>query len=158
VYLRIGMMEPPHGESLAERFEVLAALREEGLIRHLGLSNVDTAHLTEARAIAPVVAVQNYFHIARRDDVALLEACEEDSIAFVPFFPLGGGRSDLNDPRLTRVAARHGATVSQIALTWLLALSPVTLAIPGTGSLAHLEENVAAGSIVLTTEDLADLA
>jgi pyridoxine 4-dehydrogenase len=158
VYLRIGMMEPPHGESLAERFEVLAALREEGLIRHLGLSNVDTAHLTEARAIAPVVAVQNYFHIARRDDVALLDACEEDSIAFVPFFPLGGGRSDLNDPRLTGVAARHGATVSQIALAWLLALSPVTLAIPGTGSLAHLEENVAAGSIALTPEDLADLA
>ena len=158
VYLRIGMMEPPHGESLAEQFEVLAALREEGLIRHLGLSNVDTAHLTEARAIAPVVAVQNYFHIARRDDMALLDACEEDNIAFVPFFPLGGGRSDLNDPRLTRVAARHSATVSQIALTWLLALSPVTLAIPGTGSLAHLEENVAAGSIALTPEDLADLA
>jgi aryl-alcohol dehydrogenase-like predicted oxidoreductase len=158
VYLRIGMMEPPHGESLAERFEVLAAMREEGLIRHLGLSNVDTTHLTEARTIAPVVAIQNHFHIARRDDVAVLDACAANGIAFAPFFPLGGGRSDLNDNRLARVAARHGATVSQIALAWLLALSPVTLAIPGTGSLAHLEENIAAGSITLTPEDLADLA
>jgi aryl-alcohol dehydrogenase-like predicted oxidoreductase len=157
VYLRIGMMEPPHGESLAERFEALAAMREEGLIRHLGLSNVDTTHLAEARTIAPVVAVQNYFHFAGRDDVAVLDACMADGIAYVPFFPLGGGRSDLNDRRLARIAARHGATVSQIALAWLLALSPVTLAIPGTGSLAHLEENIAAGSIVLTSEDLADL-
>jgi aryl-alcohol dehydrogenase-like predicted oxidoreductase len=157
VYLRIGMMAPPHGESLAERFEVLAALREEGLIRHLGLSNVDTAHLAEARAIAPVVAIQNQFHIARRENVAMLNACAEKGIAFVPFFPLGGGRSDHNDTRLGRVAARHGATVSQIALAWLLALSPVTVAIPGTGSLVHLEENIAAGSITLTPEDLADL-
>lgn len=160
VYLRIGLgfMEVPHGESLAERFEVLAALREEGLIRHLGLSNVDTAHLTEARTIAPVVAVQNHFHIARRDEVAVLDACTANGIAFAPFVPLGGGRTDLNDERLARVAARHDATVSQIALAWLLALSPVTLAIPGTGSLAHLEENIAAGSITLTPEDLADLA
>jgi pyridoxine 4-dehydrogenase len=157
VYLRIGVMEPPHGEFLAERFEVLAAMREQGLIRHLGLSNVDPTHLTEARAIAPVVAIQNHFHIARRDDVAVLDACAADGIAFAPFFPLGGGWSDLNDNRLGKVAARHGATVSQIALAWLLALSPVTLAIPGTGSLAHLEENIAAGSITLTPEDLADL-
>ena len=157
VYLRIGMMGPPHGESLAERFESLAAMREEGLIRHLGLSNVDTTHLAEARAIAPVVAVQNHFHIARRDDVAVLDVCAENGIAFVPFFPLGGGRSDLNDPRLASVAARHGASVSQIALVWLLALSPVTLAIPGTASLVHLEENIAASSITLTPEDLADL-
>jgi pyridoxine 4-dehydrogenase len=157
VYLRIGLMGPPHGESLAERFEALAAMREEGLIRHLGLSNVDTTHLAEASAIAPVVAVQNHFYIARRDDVAMLNVCAENGIAFVPFFPLGGGRSDLNYTRLARVATRHEATVSQIALAWLLALSPVTLAIPGTGSLVHLEENIAAGSITLTPEDLADL-
>ena len=157
VYLRIGIMEPPHGESLVERFEALAALREEGLIRHLGLSNVDTTHLAEARAIAPVMAVQNHFHIARRDDVAVLDACAANDIAFAPFFPLGGGRSALNDIHLARVAARHGATASQIALAWLLALSPVTLAIPGTGSLVHLEENIAASSISLTAEDLADL-
>jgi aryl-alcohol dehydrogenase-like predicted oxidoreductase len=157
VYLRIGAMTPPHGESLAERFEVLAALREEGLIRHLGISNVDTAHLAEARAIAPVAAVQNQFHAAQRDDADVLAACEDSGIAFVPFFPVGGGR-DLDDQRLAKVAARHRATVSQIGLAWLLASSPVTLAIPGTGSLSHLEENMATAAITLTEEDLADLA
>jgi aryl-alcohol dehydrogenase-like predicted oxidoreductase len=157
VYLRIGMMGPTHGESLTERFEMLAGLREEGLIRHLGLSNVDTAHLAEARTIAPVVAVQNHFHIAQQGDVAVLDACTADGTAFAPFFPLGGGRTDLSDAGLARVAARHGATVSQIALAWLLALSPITLAIPGTGSLGHLEENIAAGSITLSADDLADL-
>jgi aryl-alcohol dehydrogenase-like predicted oxidoreductase len=157
VYLRIGTMEPPHGESLAERFEVLAALREEGLIRHLGISNVDAAHLAEARTIAPVAAVQNNFHIANRDETAVLEACTQAGIAFVPFFPLGGGRADINDPGVVKVAERHGATAHQIALAWLLSLSPVTLAIPGTGSVAHLEENLTARSITLTDDDLADL-
>ena len=157
VYLRIGRMEVPHGESVAERFEALARLREQGLIRHLGLSNVNLAHLEEASAIAPVVAVQNNFHVAKRDDAALLDACATRGIAFAPFFPLGGGGTDINDPRVAKVAARHGATPPQIALAWLLAISPATLAIPGTGSLAHLEENMAAGSIALTDEDLAEL-
>ncbi|MEU5571444.1 aldo/keto reductase [Streptomyces coeruleorubidus] len=157
VYLRIGRMTLPHGESIATRFEALAALREEGLIRHLGLSNVDAGHLAEAQAIAPVAAVQNHFHAGRRDDTDLLGACEEAGIAFVPFFPLGGGR-DLDDERLVKVAARHRTTVSRIGLAWLLASSPVTLAIPGTGSLSHLEENTAAAAITLTEEDLADLA
>lgn len=158
VYLRIGSLGPPPGESVAARFEVLATLREEGLIRHLGLSNVGTDHLAEARAIAPVVAVQNHFHAERREDTKVLTACEEAGIAYVPFFPLGGGLSDLTGDGLHRVAERHGATVPQIALAWLLASSPVTLAIPGTGSLAHLEENTAAGSITLTPEDLSELA
>lgn len=157
VYLRIGLMDVPHGESVAARFEALAAMREEGLIRHLGLSNVDAAHLAEARGIAPVAAVQNHFHAARRDDTEVLTACEEAGIAFVPYFPLGGGMSDLSDDRMARVADRHGATLPQIALAWLLASSPVALAIPGTGSLSHLEENTAAGSIALTREDLSDL-
>lgn len=157
VYLRIGAMSPPHGESLAARFEALAALREEGLIRHLGISNVDADHLAEARAIAPVAAVQNQYHATQRDDADLLAACEEAGIAFVPFFPMGGGRG-LDDERLARVAGRHGATVAQIGLAWLLASSPGTLAIPGTGSLAHLEENMTAASITLTAEDLAELA
>ncbi|MGW3495227.1 oxidoreductase [Streptomyces sp. NPDC001020] len=158
VYLRVGGLGgPPHGESVAERFEALAALREEGLIRHLGLSNVDADHLAQARAIAPVAAVQNDFHAGKRDDTHLLAVCERAGIAFVPFFPLGGGVSDLSSDRMTKVADRHGATVPQIALAWLLASSPVTLAIPGTGSLAHLEENIAAGSIALTREDLAEL-
>jgi aryl-alcohol dehydrogenase-like predicted oxidoreductase len=158
VYLRIGRMEVPHGESVAERFEALARLREEGLIRHLGLSNVDLAQLEEASTIAPVVAVQNSFHVAQRDDTALLDACTSRGIAFAPFFPLGGGFTDINDPRLAKLAARHGATPAQIALAWLLAISPVTLAIPGTGSVAHLEENMAAGSIALSDEDLAELS
>ncbi|MDX2549129.1 aldo/keto reductase [Streptomyces sp. WI04-05B] len=156
VYLRIGRMTPPQGESLAERFEALAALRKEGLIRHLGLSNIDTAHLAEAREIAPVVAVQNQFHAAKRDDMQLLAACERAGIAFVPFFPMGGGR-ELDDERLAKVAARHGVTVSQTGLAWLLTSSPVTLAIPGTGSLSHLEENMAVAGITLSEEDLADL-
>lgn len=158
VYLRIGVKWPPHGESLAERFEALAALREEGLIRHLGISNVDINHLTEARAIAPVAAVQNHFHISNRNDANLLGVCTIDGIAFSPFFPLGGGAIEIDDGRLTRIAARHGTTPAQIALAWLLELSPVMLAIPGTGSIAHLEENIAAGSIRLTEADHAELA
>ena len=158
VYLRIGAMTVPHGESLAARFEALAALREAGLIRHLGLSNIDLDHLAEARAIAPVVAVQNNFHIAKRGDMALLHACQEAGIAFIPYGPIGSGRDEIGADRLAKIATRHGATPSQIALAWLLALSPVALAIPGTGSIVHLEENVAAAKIALTQRDLDDLA
>jgi aryl-alcohol dehydrogenase-like predicted oxidoreductase len=157
VYLRVGGMNPPGGESIAERFAVLARLREEGLIRHLGVSNIDTVQLAEARAIAPVAAVQNHFHVQHRGDGELLTMCAEAGIAFVPFFPLGGGASPIEAVRLEKAAARHSATVPQIALAWMLATSPVMLAIPGTGSLDHLEENMAAGGITLTDEDLADL-
>ncbi|MBC8989439.1 aldo/keto reductase [Micromonospora chalcea] len=158
VYLRVGQMQPPHGESIAAQFETLAAMRDEGIITHLGLSNVDTEHLAEARTIAPVVAVQNHFHAGKQDDTAVLKACEEAGIAFVPFFPLGGGADNAAD-RLAEVAARrHDATTAQIALAWLLASSPVTLAIPGTGTLAHLEENMAAATITLTPADLDLLA
>lgn len=158
VYLRIGDMAPPRGQSLAERFEALARLREEGLIRHLGISNVRIEHLSEARSIAPVAAVQNHFHVGNRGDDDLQQACAAAGIAFCPFFPLGGGAMQIDDGRLSRVAARHDATPAQIALAWLLRFSPVMLAIPGTGSVAHLEENVAAGDIDLTEEDQADLA
>jgi pyridoxine 4-dehydrogenase len=157
VYLPIGTMEPPRGESVADRFETLAGMREEGLIRHLGLSNIDTGHLAEARAIAPVAAVQNHFHVGKRDDAELLTACEEAGIAFAPFYPLAGGNSDLAGDRMAKVAERHGATVPQIALAWLLTSSPVTLAIPGTGSPTHLAENMAAGPVTLTPEDPSDL-
>jgi aryl-alcohol dehydrogenase-like predicted oxidoreductase len=109
------------------------------------------------RAIAPVAAVQNGFHIARRHEAAVLDACAQNGIAFVPFGPIGSGRADITSDHVATVATRHGATVSQIALAWLLALSPVTLAIPGTGSIAHLEENMAGRSIALTADDLAEL-
>lgn len=142
VYLRIGAADIPHQESVSSRFEVLAALREEGLIRHLGISNVTIDHLGEAQRIAPVVAVQNDFHAAKRDDIDLLDACTQSRVAFIPYFPLGGGQTDINLPKLVEVAREYDATVSQVALAWLLALSPNTLAIPGTGSVPHLEENV----------------
>jgi aryl-alcohol dehydrogenase-like predicted oxidoreductase len=154
VYLRVGGMTGPGGESIAERFAVLAGLRTEGLIRHLGVSNVDAAQLAEARAIAPVAAVQN----RHTGDMGLLAECEEAGIAYVPYFPLGGGvSSPLDAERLGRVAARLGATVPQVAIASLLAASPSVLAIPGTGSLDHLEENLAANDLGLSDQDLSDL-
>jgi pyridoxine 4-dehydrogenase len=158
VYLRIGGMRPVADESLGERFAVLAELREEGLIRHLGVSNVNPAQFAEARAIAPVVAVQNHFHVHNAGDTGLLRQCEELGVAYVPYFPLGGGDRPLDAARLEKVAVRHGATNAQVALAWLLALSPVMLAIPGTGRTEHLEENVAAAELALTDEDLVELA
>ncbi|MEU8194430.1 oxidoreductase [Microbispora amethystogenes] len=157
VYLRVGGMGAPGGASISDRFAALAELREEGLIRHLGVSNVDAAQLDEAVAIAPVAAVQNSFHVQDRGDAELLARCEKDGIAFVPFFPLGGGWRPIDQTRLAAVMERHGATASQIALAWLLETSPALLAIPGTGVLDHLEENMGAARIRLTPEDLAAL-
>ncbi|MER7722457.1 oxidoreductase [Streptomyces sp. NPDC096323] len=153
VYLRVGGVTGPGGESIAERFAVLAGLREEGLIRHLGVSNVDAAQFTEARAIAPVTAVQNQYG----EDMELLAECEASGIAYVPYFPLGGGRTPLDSERLGKVAARLGVSVAQVRIASLLASSPSMLAIPGTGSLAHLEENLAANDIRLVEEDLSGL-
>jgi aryl-alcohol dehydrogenase-like predicted oxidoreductase len=157
VYLRVGGIEGPTGDSIVERFEVLAGLRERGLIRHLGLSNVNAEQVREALRVAPVAAVQNYFNVLRREDNEVLTLCEERGIAFVPFFPLGG-HSLVSAETLDRVAARHDASAAQIALAWLLDLSPVTLAIPGTSSIAHLEENMAAADLVLSDEDRKELA
>ena len=153
VYLRVGGMTGPGGESIAERFAVLADLRAEGLIRHLGVSNVDAAQFAEARAIAPVTAVQNQ----HTDDTGLLTECEEAGIAYVPYFPLGGGGNPLDTERLGKVAARLGATTAQVQIASLLATSPSVLAIPGTGSLDHLEENLAADDLGLSDEDLSEL-
>ena len=157
VYLRVGGMGPAGGESIGERFAALAELRREGLIRHLGVSNVDAEQLAEAQSIAPVAAVQNHFHIHHTSDSGVLETCEREGIAYVPYFPLGGGGQRIDHGRLANVAARHGATTAQIALAWLLAASPVTLPIPGTGSLGHLTENVGAAALRLTAGDLAEL-
>ncbi|MER5478314.1 aldo/keto reductase [Streptomyces sp. NPDC002734] len=154
VYLRVGGMTGPGDESIAERFAVLAELRAEGLIGHLGVSNVDAAQFAEARAIAPVAAVQN-----RAGDMGLLAESEEAGIAFVPYFPLGGGvgSGPVDAERLGKVAARLGATAAQVSIASLLATSPTVLAIPGTGSPEHLEENLAANDLRLSAEDLSDL-
>ncbi|GAA1937589.1 aldo/keto reductase [Streptomyces durmitorensis] len=157
VYLRVGGMSEPGGESVADRFAALAELRDEGLIRHLGVSNVDAAQLDEARGIAPVVAVQNQYHVHHPDDAAVLARCEEHGIAYVPFFPLGGGFDPIEHGRLAQVAKRHEATTAQVALAWLLANSPNMLAIPGTGSPDHLAENLAAAGLRLDAADLAEL-
>ena len=158
VYLRVGGRTAPGGEPVTERFAALAKLRADGLIRHLGVSNVDAAQLAEARAIAPVAAVQNAFHVQATADAGLLAECTRSGTAFVPFFPLGGGLDPIDTSRLEQTAARYGATVQQVALAALLAASPVMLPIPGTGNLAHLEENIGAASLRLTPEDVDGLA
>jgi pyridoxine 4-dehydrogenase len=170
VYLRAGgdgLLQP--GETpFAESYATLAELRRDGLIRHLGLSGVTVEQLKEATEIAPVAAVQNRYHLLDRSGEDVLRACEERGVAFVPYFPLaagllkpgldippGMGPSTEQQHTLDEVAARHGATRAQVALAWLLGRSPNILAIPGTSSLAHLEENVAAAELVLTADDRA---
>ncbi|MFF8847112.1 aldo/keto reductase [Streptomyces sp. NPDC015127] len=152
VYLRALPSDGP----LSERFGTLAELRDQGLIRHLGVSNMSAEQLAEARRIAPVSAVQNHFSLTHRKSDDVLDVCAHDGIAFVPFFPLGGlGALDL--ATLRSIADRHAATPAQVMLAGLLALSPVMLPIPGTSSPAHLEENIAATALRLTPEDLTAL-
>ncbi len=155
VYLRAGgPMGSDAAESVSARVEALAAMRDEGLITHLGLSNVTAAQLSEAREISPIAAVQNNHAEGAAE---ILQLCETHDIAFVPFFPLGGGSSSALGEHIAEVARRHGATAAQVSLAALLASSPVTLAIPGTGSLDHLAENMAASSIELTDREVAEL-
>jgi aryl-alcohol dehydrogenase-like predicted oxidoreductase len=144
-----GHTDPP----LEAALETLMSLRAEGLIRHLGVSNVTLAELGRARAAADIVCVQNLYNIAARDDDPIVDACAAAGIAYVPFFPVGGYQP-LTAERLVTVADRLGATVPQVALAWLLARSPNIMLIPGTSSLAHLEQNIAAGQIKLTEDDL----
>jgi pyridoxine 4-dehydrogenase len=136
----------------------LAELQREGKIRHVGVSNVTLDHLRRAQAIVRVVSVQNYFHVAGRQTEDVLEDCTAEELAFLPWRPLDGG--GLNSPGsvLAQVAERHGATPGQIALAWLLHRSPVMLPIPGTSSVAHLEENVAAAAINLSPEEFDRIA
>ncbi|MCU7729721.1 oxidoreductase [Actinoplanes sp. KI2] len=145
------------GAEYETALETLMSLRAEGLIRHLGISNVGRAHFDRARGLADIVCVQNLYNIADRDDDPLIDACAEAGIAYVPFFPVGGGFRPLTAERLAEVADRHGTTAQQVALAWLLARSPNIAIIPGTGSPAHLEENLAAGRLQLTEKDLAEL-
>ena len=140
----------------AESMGALAELQRAGKIRHLGVSNVTVRELEQARRIAPIVSVQNEYNIGHRKDDDVLAACEKAAIAFIPWFPLGAGRA-LRSAGLKRVAARLCATPAQVAIAWLLARSPVMLPIPGTRSMAHLEENAAAAELKLGPEDLAEL-
>ncbi|MFI2373723.1 oxidoreductase [Streptomyces sp. NPDC018964] len=150
------------GASVAEHFGALAELRAAGLVRHLGLSNVRPEHLAEAREIAPVVCVQNAYGLDRRrsDENGLVDLCRELGIAFVPYFALSGLRREAaaapeRDARVHTVARAHGATPTQIRLAWTLHRGPHVLAIPGTANPAHLAENIAAGALRLTEEELA---
>ena len=138
----------------ADQFEVLEDLRREGKIRHIGLSEVDVPTLERARRALPIVSVQNRYNVADRASDPVVDYCEREGLAFIPWYPLGAG--SLERPKaLARVARKHGATVMQVALAWLLARSPVMLPIPGTSRIDHLEENVAAAGLGLDAEDLA---
>ncbi|NLV12822.1 aldo/keto reductase [Haloarcula argentinensis] len=140
-----------------DSIHALAEMKDEGLIRHVGVSNVSVDQLDQARDIVDIATVQNQYNIAHRDDEDVLEACENYGIGFIPWFPLGAG--DLGDiDGIEEIAQRHDATPYQIALAWLLGHSDVTLPIPGTSSLDHLEQNIAASAIDLTAEDLAQLS
>ncbi len=157
VNLRVmGATHAPDEASIAVQFTALAKLREQGLIRHLGLSNVTSTQVTEARAIAPVVCVQNMYNVANRADDALIDELNGAGIAYVPFFPLGGF-APLQSAALSEVAAELGATPMQVALAWLLHRSPNILLIPGTSSVAHLRENLAAAELKLPDVALAKL-
>lgn len=156
VNLRIGAFDSPTAGSLAEPFTVLAELQQQGLIRHLGVSNVSTDQLAEARTIASVVCVQNFYNIAHRGDDAFIDTLAQQGIAYVPFFPLGGF-TPLQSDTLGSVAARLDTTPMAIALSWLLQRSPNILLIPGTSSLGHLLENVAGAAMVLPADAVAEL-
>jgi pyridoxine 4-dehydrogenase len=142
---------------LVESVGALAELKRAGKIRHVGLSNVSAAELASAREVVEVVSVQNSYSLGDREHEDLLEACEREGIAFIPWHPLRGGELPREHPALARVAARRGSSPSQLAIAWLLSRSPLLLPIPGTSSLAHLEQNVAASALELTVEDIADL-
>jgi pyridoxine 4-dehydrogenase len=156
VNLRTPAFDTPTDDSLAEPFSVLSELQQAGLIRHLGISGVSSAQLTEAQSIAPVVTVQNLYNLANRQDDELVERCARERIAFAPFFPLGGF-TPLQSDVLDRVAARLETSAQQVALAWLLQRSSTIVLIPGTSSVAHLRENVSAASLQLPAEAIEEL-
>jgi aryl-alcohol dehydrogenase-like predicted oxidoreductase len=156
VNLRLGNAEGPQPGSLAEAFQTLVELQQQGLIRHLGVSNATAEQVAEAQAIAPIVCVQNMYNLAHRHDDELIDTLAGQGIAYVPFFPLGGF-SPLQSSALSSVAARLDATPMSVALAWLLQRSPNILLIPGTSSTAHLRENVAGAGLSLSEDDIAEL-
>lgn len=147
--------DPAEG-SIEEPLTALAELQHQGLVRHIGLSNVTPAQITEGREICKIVCVQNHYNVMHRHDDVLIDSLAQDGIAYVPYFPLGGF-TPLQSTVLSSVAARLGATPMQVALAWLLRRSPNILAIPGTSSIAHLQENLAAASYVLPDDAVEEL-
>ena len=156
VNLRVGGVTGPSGGSIKEPLTVLAELKNQGLIRHLGLSNVSPDQLVEAQTITEIVCVQNLYNVAHRNDDSFIDDLAPQGIAYVPFFPLGGF-SPLQSSALDTVAASLQATPMQVALAWLLQRSPNILLIPGTSSLQHLRENLRAATLQLSVEGIADL-
>lgn len=148
--LMFGVHGPAEG-SLAEPLRTVADLQRQGLIRHVGVSNVTPTQITEARGICDIVCVQNHYNLAHRHDDDLIDALAADGIAYVPYFPLGGF-SSLQSATLSDVAADLGATPMQVALAWLMQRAPNILLIPGTSSVAHLRENLAATTLVLPSD------
>ncbi|WP_413062280.1 aldo/keto reductase family oxidoreductase (plasmid) [Sphingomonas carotinifaciens] len=157
--VNLRLMFDVHGPaegSLATPLKAVADLQRQGLVRHIGLSNVTPTQVEEARGIAEIVCVQNQYNLAHRDDDAFIDALAAEGVAYVPFFPLGGF-SPLQSAALSDVAARLEATPMQVALAWLLQRSPNILLIPGTSSVAHLHENLAAASLMLPEDAVAEL-
>ena len=157
VNLRImGDIHRPTEGSIEPQMHALARMREEGKIRHIGLSNATSMQVRDARKIAPIVCVQNHYNLVNRDDDALIDELAREQIAYVPFFPLGGF-SPIQSDALSQIAARLNASAMQVALAWLLHRSPNILLIPGTSSVTHLRENMKAADIVLSDEVLKEL-
>jgi pyridoxine 4-dehydrogenase len=140
-----------------EQFGTLAELRDEGLVRHVGLSQVSVGEIEAARAVVPVTTVQNLYNLTDRSSEDVLDHCEAQGIGFIPWFPLAAGRLAEPGGVVADIATAHGATAGQVALAWLLQRSPVMLPIPGTGSVAHLRDNMSAATLSLTDEDMARL-
>jgi pyridoxine 4-dehydrogenase len=156
VNLRVGGLGLAEPGSLAEEFAVLAELERQGLIRHLGVSTVSAEQIAEARTIAPVVCVQNFYNIANRHDDDLIDSLAAEGIAYVPYFPLGGF-TPLQSDTLSSVADRLGSSPMAVALAWLLQRSANILLIPGTSSVPHLRQNVAGAALTLSEADVAEL-
>src|SRR5450830_649752 len=156
VNLRAPGVDGPDGSSIGETLDTMVRLKKEGLIRHIGLSNVDAQQVAEAQQITEIICVQNQYNLIHRGDDALIDTLAAQGIAYVPFFPLGGF-TPLQSAALTQVADAMQATPMQVALAWLLRRAPNILVIPGTSSVAHLHDNVAAGALQLDAAALAVL-
>jgi pyridoxine 4-dehydrogenase len=156
VNLRVGGITEPSEGSIEEPLTVLAELKRQGLIRHIGVSNVTSEQLAEAQTITEIVCVQNFYNVAQRNDDGFIDDLAKQGIAYVPFFPLGGF-SPLQSSKLDAAAASLQRTPMQVALAWLLQRSPNILLIPGTSSIAHLRENLSAATLGLPSELIADL-